>query len=63
MNVELIKLVQSLIAERQQLNQLISEALDENRISDVDTAAIREKLAASAEKSAEIERLLLEEKD
>ena len=63
MNVELIKLVQSLIAERQQLNQLISEALDENRISDVDAAAIREKLVASAEKSAEIERLLLEQKD
>ena len=63
MNIELIKLVQSLIAERQQLNQLISEALDENRISDVDAAAIREKLAASAEKSAEIERLLLEEKE
>ena len=63
MNVELIKLVQSLIAERQQLNQLISEALGENRISDVDAAAIREKLVASTEKSAEIERLLLEEKD
>ena len=63
MNIELIKLVQSLIAERQQLNQLISEALDENRISDVDAASIREKLIASAEKSAEIERLLLEEKD